>query len=164
MTTINKGTTVDTSNLQPGELVHMGFAFYNVTYIRGLTFMITVVCEKTIMIWVFPTAYKRAPICIIRFMTTLLNQQHQLNRVRVDEDSALTKSTDVTNLLVDEFKIHTETTGGDASCFNWKNERHKRSIHNILGAGLLDSNQNEKNGAAQQKNQQRFMDAEYTVL
>ena len=48
MTTINKGTTVDTSNLQPGELVHMDFAFYNINSIHGFTSMITVVCEKSI--------------------------------------------------------------------------------------------------------------------
>ena len=47
MTTINKGISVDTSNLQLGELVHMDFAFYNVTYIHGFTSILTVVCEKT---------------------------------------------------------------------------------------------------------------------
>ena len=31
MMTINKGTKVDTSNLQLGELVHMDFVFYNIT-------------------------------------------------------------------------------------------------------------------------------------
>ena len=34
-----------------------------------------------------------------------------------------------------------ETTGDDASCINGMNERHNISIHNMIRAGLLDSNQ-----------------------
>ena len=110
--------------------------------------MITVVCAKTRIIWVFPTASKRTPVRIIRFiLTTLVNEQHPCKRVRVDEDSALEKSIDVKNLRIEEFKISMETTGGDASWINGKNERHNRSIHNMVRSGLLDSNQHEKNGA-----------------
>ena len=50
ITTINKGTTVDTSNLKPGELVHVGFSFYNITSISGFNSIRTVVREKTIML------------------------------------------------------------------------------------------------------------------
>ena len=58
MTTLPKGTTVDTNNLQLGELIHVDFAFYYVTYIRMFTSMITVVFSNTILILVFTTAYK----------------------------------------------------------------------------------------------------------
>ena len=96
------------------------------------------------MLWVLPTAYKIAPIRIIRFnLTALTNEQHALKRVRVDEDSALEKSTYVTNLLVDSLKISMETTGGDAYWLNGNNERHNRSIHNKLGTCILDINQHE---------------------
>ena len=106
MTTINKGPTVDTSNLQTGELVHMDFSFYNVTSVCGFTSMLTVVCAKNIVLWVFPTASKIAPVCIIRFiLKTLINEQHPFKYVRVDKDSVLENSIDVTNLLVDELKI-----------------------------------------------------------
>ena len=54
-TTIINGTTVDTSNLQPGELVHIDFSFYNITSIRGFTSILKVVCAKTRILWVFPT-------------------------------------------------------------------------------------------------------------
>ena len=43
MTTLPKGTTVDTTNLQPVELIQMNFALYNVTSIHGFTSMLTVV-------------------------------------------------------------------------------------------------------------------------
>ena len=90
--TINKDTTVDISNLQPGELIYMDFAFYNVTSIRGFASMLIFFCANTIMIWVFPTASKRAPVRIIRFiLTTLMNDQRSCKHIRVDEDSAFRK-------------------------------------------------------------------------
>ena len=36
-----------------------------------------------------------------------------------------------------------ETPGGDTSWINGNNERHNRSIHNTVVAGLLDSNKHE---------------------
>ena len=68
ITTYPKVTTVDTSKLQPGELVHMEFSFYHVTYIQVLTSVLTVVCANTIILWVFPTEYKRSYVFIIGFM------------------------------------------------------------------------------------------------
>ena len=68
MTTINKEPTVETINLQPGELFHVNFEFYDVTSIHGFTSMLTVFFEKIIILWVFPTVYKRAPFRIIHFI------------------------------------------------------------------------------------------------
>ena len=123
----------------------MEFAFYNVTSIRGFTFMLTVVCTTTRIRWAFPTASKIASVRIIRFiLKIMLNGQHPYKRLIVDKDSALSNSTDVTNLLFDDFKISMETTGSDDSWINVNNERHNRRIHNMLIAGLLDIN-NHKN-------------------
>ena len=58
MTTLRKVTTVDTTNLQPGELIHMNFVFYNVTSVYEFTSMINVVCENNITLSVFTTVYK----------------------------------------------------------------------------------------------------------
>ena len=94
----------------------MEFAFYNVNSIHGLTYMLNIFCAKTGMLWLFPTSYKLSLVRITQFiLTTSNNEQHQCKSVRVYEDGALEKSTDVTNLLVDEFKISMENTGGDAS-------------------------------------------------
>ena len=70
MTTFPKVTTVDKNNLQPGELIHVDFAYYNVTSIRGFTSIITVVCAKTIILWVLPTESNQAPVHIICFILT----------------------------------------------------------------------------------------------
>ena len=102
METFSKGTTVDTTNIQPGELIHMEFAFHNVTSIRGFTPMLTLVCANTIIISSFTTASKRSPVGIICFiLTTFKNEKHPCRRVRLNEDGALEKSSGVTNLLVD---------------------------------------------------------------
>ena len=55
-------------------------------------------------------------------MTTLMNEKHTYKHIRVDEDIALANSTYVTNLLVDDFKIYTETTGGNAYRLNGNNK------------------------------------------
>ena len=103
--------------------------------------MLTVFCEKNRIIWAFPTASKITPICIIHFiLTTLKNEQHPCKRVRVDKYSDLEKSTDVINLIVDDFNIFMETTGDDASWLNGKNEIHNRRNNNMVREGLLDIN------------------------
>ena len=85
MTTINKGGGVDTSNIQPVELVYMDFVFYNVTSIHVFISIITVVCEKNRTLWVFSNASKIAHVCIIIFiLKKLMNEQHPFKRVRVD--------------------------------------------------------------------------------
>ena len=109
-----KVTTVETNKLQPRELIHMDFALYNVTSICGFTSILTVFCENTRMIWVITNSSKWTDVSIICFvLTTLNNEQHPWKCVIVDEYGALEKSTDVTNILVDDFNTSMETTGGD---------------------------------------------------
>ena len=142
LTNYPQGTTVDTSNLQPGELIHMELYFYNVTFISVFTSMLTVVCAKTRMLWVLPTESKQAPVNIIRFILTKFNnEQHPCKHVRVYQNGALEKSIDFTNLLVDEFKISMKDTGGDASWLNGKNEIHNRIINSMVISVLSDINQ-----------------------
>ena len=62
MTYPPKGKTVDTTNIQPGEIIHMDFSFFNVNSIQGFTSMLTAVYEKTIMLWIFPTVPKIYPV------------------------------------------------------------------------------------------------------
>ena len=73
------------------------------------------------------------------------------------------KSTDVTNLLIEEFNISMETTVGGASWINGKNERHNISIQNMVRADLLEINQHKKAVAMQQRHQQKSIYANSTV-
>ena len=45
-----KGKTIDTTHLQPVELLRMGFSFCNVTSTREFTSIIALVCEYTRML------------------------------------------------------------------------------------------------------------------
>ena len=145
MTTLLKVTTFETTNLQPHKLIHTNFDFYNVNSIQGLISMINVVCTKTRMIWVFPDAHKRVLVQIIRFILKKFNnEQHTCIYMRVEEDGALGKSIDVTNLIVDDFNIAMENTGNEASLLTGKNEINNTSIYNMVRSGLIDSNKDEK--------------------
>ena len=85
--------------------------------------MLTVACVKTILLWIFPTASKISPVIIICFiLTTLNNEKYSYRFMRVDDDSTFANSSDVTNLLVDDFRTSMENTGRYASCLNEKNE------------------------------------------
>ena len=64
--------------------------------------------------------------------------------MRVDKYNALENSADVINLIVDDFNISMETTGGDVSWLNGKNKIHNRSIINMVREGLIEINQQEK--------------------
>ena len=56
-----------------------------------------------------------------------------------------------------------KTTGGDLSWLNVKNERHNRSIHNMVIAGLLESNQHTKYGGVNQIHQHNSIYVKSTV-
>ena len=75
MTDLTKGKTVDTTNLQPGEIIYIDFAFYNVTSTCGLTSILTDVCSNTRMLWVFTNATKKSTVCIIHFILTILKTE-----------------------------------------------------------------------------------------
>ena len=138
---------VDKTKLKPGELIHMYFALYNETSIRGFTSMLTVVCENNIMMWIFLTESKLSSALIIYFILTIVNnEEHPCKCVRVDEYDTLEKSTDVTNLIVDDLNIFMYTTGGDASYIDINIEIHNIFIHNMVRTGLLEINQHEKKG------------------
>ena len=106
MKTFPRGTTIDTTKLQPGELIHIKFALYIVNSVRGFTAMLTALCEITRILLVFTTEYKRSPFRIISFIQTpFSNYQPPYKHLIFDEYSALEKSPDNTNLLVDDFII-----------------------------------------------------------
>ena len=91
----------------------MYFSFWNVTSIHGFTSVLTVVCVKTRMIWLSLNASKQSHVCInIFILTTSNNEQHLWKCVIVDEYGTFAKSKYVVNLLVYDFNISIETTGG----------------------------------------------------
>ena len=68
MTIYPKVATVDTTNLQLGDIFHLEFSFYNITTIFKFNSILTVVCDKTIMLWILPTTSNQSPVIFIRFI------------------------------------------------------------------------------------------------
>ena len=66
--------------------------------------------------------------------------------MRVDEDVALTKSIDVTDLLVGESDIALEAIFGYSSWFNGNNDHQNIIIHNMARENLIESNQHANEG------------------
>ena len=74
------------------------------------------------MIWVFTTVSKRSPVRVIFFiLTELKNEKYPCMCMIAYEGGYLTKSTDVTNLILDEFSVAMEITSIDALCSNVNN-------------------------------------------
>ena len=139
-----KGETADTTNLYPGDLLHLVFEFYCVTSICVFTSMINGICAKTQIIWILTTTSKQSSVGFIRFiLITFNNEKRQSNLMRFDKDGTLEKTTYVNGLIVDEFNAALETTGGYASRINGNNERQSSSIKKMVRAYLLNGNQNE---------------------
>ena len=69
--------------------------------------MLNIACSKNEMLFVFPTASKISTVHIIHsILTQFNNEQHLRKFMRFDKDGALENSTDVTKLLVDDFRIY----------------------------------------------------------
>jgi hypothetical protein len=129
-----KGKTTNTDMLRPGELLHIDFGFWDLTSHRGFTTMLLIIDAKTRMLWLFCSSTKRAPLSTLEYFFTILHRENKAPKtVRVDEDGALARNYEFTNLLIQE-RLTLETTGGYASFLSGKVERPHHTIANMTRA------------------------------
>ena len=95
------------------------------------------------MLWILPTAYKKAPVRIIRSILTTLKYKKSMKTYEIWWGWLSENSTVITDLLADEFNISLKTNGRDVSWLTGKNEHHNISIHSVVRSSLLGSNQHE---------------------
>jgi hypothetical protein len=62
-----KGKTIDTNHIEPGELLHIDFSFWDTQSHRGFTTMLLIIDAKTRMLWLFCSSSKRAPIQTLEY-------------------------------------------------------------------------------------------------
>jgi hypothetical protein len=113
-----KGQTISTDHFLPGQLLHIDFSFCGIISHRGFSSMLLIIDAKTGMLWVFCTSNKRPPIILLTYFFSIMQQENKIIRtIRVDEDGALARSYEFTELLI-QYSITLETTGGYASFLN----------------------------------------------
>jgi len=78
---------VDWSKYEPGESIHMDFAFMTETSIRGFTAFLSIKDAATNYMGIFLSRNKRPPFDVITFFISILKKENRTIRyVRVDED------------------------------------------------------------------------------
>jgi len=145
MNKLPRNPPIPVDSLAPGQMLQLDFGFMNVTSIRGFTSYLSCDCVKTKYPFRFCTRNKRAPVDVIKWIiTTLRGQGKKVQFVRFDEGGELARSKDVNKMLVEDFQIIMQTTGGYASHLNGVTEREHRtdadSIRTSLYAAGLDDN------------------------
>ena len=129
MRVTNKGEVIDTNNYLPGQMLHIDFTFYEIVSIRGFTCVFIIVDAKTRRVWAFCTSSKRPPIHIMRFFLQQLKNIHRPTQfIRCDEGGEVIRCEDFNAMLLKEFNIVMQTTGGYSSWINGKVEPSLCSI------------------------------------
>jgi len=96
-----KGSTTNTDNLSPGQLLHIDFGFWDIVSHRGFSSMLLIIDAKTRMLWLFCTSNKRATIKILSYFFSIMKKENKiLHTIRVDEDGAPARSYEFTDLLI----------------------------------------------------------------
>jgi len=143
MPKLSRNPTISVEHLEPGQMLQMDFAFMNTQSIRGFTSYLSCDCVVTKYSYRFCTRNKRAPVDVIRWIiSTLRSQGKKIHFVRFDEGGELARSYDINKMLVEEFKVVMQSTGGYASHLNGITERGHRTdsdaIKTSLYAAALD--------------------------
>ena len=103
-------------------MLQMDFAFFNVESIRGFTSTFVAICSATSYPFGFPSRSKRPPLENLKFLVTALrNQDKKVALIRVDEDEALSISSEFMRTY-HNMNIIVQNTFGDASSINGKSE------------------------------------------
>ena len=141
-TKISRGPTTDFSKFPPGFMLQMDFAFFNFESISGFTSTFVDICSATSYPFGFPYRSKRPPIDILKVLvTTLRNQDKKVAFIRVDEDGALSRSSEFMRTC-HNMNIIVQTTGRDASYISGKSESPNKTLANITRALFLKSRHN----------------------
>ena len=113
----NKGKTIDTSDLEPGNMLHIDITFFDITSFRGFNSSLNIIDAKSRKLWGFLSSAKRTPLRIIKyFLHAIQKEGKTVIEIRIDEEGAITRSAEFTSMMIDEFPgIKINTTGGCAS-------------------------------------------------
>ena len=122
----------------------MDFSFFNVEIFRGFISTFVAICSANSYPFGFLSRGKRPHLDILKLLvTTLSNQDNKVALIIVDEDGALSRSSEFMKTC-NNMNIIVQTTGGDASSLNSKSESPNNTLANIKRALLLNSSNKKK--------------------
>jgi hypothetical protein len=107
--TVSNGETASTDNLNlnPGELLHMDFAFWDIPSRRMFTAVLAIIDAETRMLWIFCTSIKKPPIHILLWLFDNLRREKRMkSNIRLGEDGVLYGSTAFATYLCDEEQMN----------------------------------------------------------
>jgi len=137
LTRLPRNPPLPINNLRPGQMLQLDFAFMNEKSVRGFTSYLSCDCVQTKYSFRFCTRHKRAPLDILRWIfVTLRQQKREVNYVRFDEGGELARSYEVNKMLVEDFQIVMQTTGGYSSHLNGITERGHRTDADSIRTSL----------------------------
>ena len=120
-------------------MLQIYFDFFDVGVIRRFASTCVAICSATSYPFGSPSIIKITPICILKFLfTTLGNQDDKFAFIRVDENGALTRSSEFINTC-HTMNIMVQTVGWGASSLNGKIESPNLTLYNNTGSLLLKS-------------------------
>ena len=97
------------------------------------------ICSTTSYLFGFTSRIKRPPLDTLEFIaTTLRNKDKTFALIRVDEDGALARSSELMKTC-HNMNIIFQTKGRDSYSLNGKNEIPNKTLHNITRYILLKS-------------------------
>jgi hypothetical protein len=129
MTQIRKGKTIHTLHMQPGELLNMDLAFWDVFARRGFNAIFIIIDAKTQMVWFFCTASKKPPLHILHWLfMNLCREKRLMAHIRVEGDGDLSKSTAFCKYIRESEALHLKITGRYAFYLNGKVEHPNYTI------------------------------------
>ena len=128
----NKGKTIDTSDLEPGNMLHMDIMFFDITSCSGFNSSLNIIDAKFRKLWGFLSSAKRTPLRTIKcFLHAIQKEGKTVIEIRIDDEGAISRSAEFTSMMIDEFPgIKINTTGGYASWLNGKIEQPHETIKN----------------------------------
>ena len=127
MVNLSKGITTDTSNLRPGELIHMDFYLLEEISIRNFTCALVIMDARVRKMWIFFTQSKHPPLATVRYFLEQLKQMcRQVINIRTDMGGELGRSSKFCHLLVENFQYGLQTTLCYSSWLNGKAHKNLR--------------------------------------
>eukprot|EP00957_Ditylum_brightwellii_P004503 342286-Ditylum_brightwellii.AAC.1 len=83
---------MDTSDLKPGNMLHMDITFFDIISCRGFNCSLTIIDAKSRALWGFLSSAKRTLIRIIKYFHHAIQKKGKtVIEIRIDEEGTISR-------------------------------------------------------------------------